>query len=191
MTWYRDSIRYFQGFGFYTDLIDLPDDALVERVAARVVAHWDVELPADPLATPQLADLFLLSGDAQRVWWHDLECVYRGAEAYAGALREWATISRSAFAPEGVVEAWAGDAGPVLVTCTVRGVPLRFIHPDGHADFLDMRVLRLLNGALNPAGPRFALPTGPDPNVVIALTTAEQARLRRERGWDFLDFLTG
>ena len=72
--WLVVSARYFQTLGFYTKLLDLPNDPLLDAIREAVRWHWDGPLPPEEVATDmQLADMILLLGDRSRVWWRDLE----------------------------------------------------------------------------------------------------------------------
>jgi hypothetical protein len=100
-TWLVASARYFQELGFYTEHLDLPDDALLDAITEAVRWHWDEPLPPEVVARDlQLADVVLLLGDQSRVWWRDLEGVHAGESFYVTTLTKWATISCGAFAPE-------------------------------------------------------------------------------------------
>ena len=64
--WLVVSARYFQTLGFYTELIDLPNDALLDAIGEAVRWHWDGPLPPEEVARDmQLADMILLDGSAQ------------------------------------------------------------------------------------------------------------------------------
>jgi hypothetical protein len=100
-TWLVASARYFQELGFYTEHLDLPDDALLDAIRAAVRWHWDEPLPPEVVAPDlQLTDVVLLLGDQSRVWWRDLEGMHAGESFYVTTLTEWATISCGTFAPE-------------------------------------------------------------------------------------------
>jgi hypothetical protein len=183
-TWLVETVRYFRGLDFFAAERLLSDEQLVRKVEAAHRANWDE--PLDPAAGAQLADMYVVATDPTRIWWRDIECVYQGANAYVEILGEWAAISRGAFFPTHVSETWRSPRGPVEVEFSVGAVRHRFIHQDGHDDFVDMRIVRAINQAIGATGYQFAVcDEGGMPNFVVALTRDEQARLERERGWRF------
>jgi hypothetical protein len=131
------------------------------------------------------ADQFLLVADTKRVWWHDLEGVYRGANYYPEVLHEWAVISRGQFTPEQTQETWHGDNGPVEVNFVLNGNSYTFVHRSG--DFMEHGILQLINQALPNRSFSYAVVTDyGDSNWITVLTQDEKKRLMTERGWHFL-----
>jgi len=186
--WLVTSARYFQALGFYTEHLDLPDDALTGAIREAVHRHWDGPLPPGEVARDtQLADMVLLLGDQSRVWWRDLEGVFAGEEAYVTTLTEWATISRGAFAPEAIVERWHSSDGPADIEFTLGGRRQRVSHPNLRDDFLNIAIIADINRLIGDSGYQFAVCDNLDmPNWVVALTPEEETRLWRDRGWSFL-----
>jgi hypothetical protein len=111
--------------------------------------------------------------------------VYPGANYYAGALKEWSTISRGQFAPGQIQETWHSEKGPVEITFYLNDNQYTFMHRSG--DFLDHGLLQLMNQALPNSALRYevAIDFG-DSNWIVMLNHAEKNRLKAERGWHFL-----
>lgn len=60
------------------EYLDLPDDALLDAIREAVRWHWDEPLPPEEVShNLQLADMVLLLGDQNRVWWRVLEGEFR------------------------------------------------------------------------------------------------------------------
>ncbi len=187
--WLREALPYYRALGFFAGERHSSDTDLAATVRAYHGADWDdVVLEAEDMAT---ADQWLLMADTARVWFHDLEGVYRGENAYAVSLQEWATISRDAFTPAEIAETWESDRGPVNVSFSLHGRRHTFVHADGHDDFINLRIVRMINQLLTPAPYRLeAADNLGDCRFIVALTSEEKHRLRTERGWSFCDFLS-
>jgi hypothetical protein len=135
--------------------------------------------------------MFLLMADIDRVWFRDLECVYKDDGAYARTLEEWASISRGAFRPSDVEETWESDAGSVRVTFTLDGRRHEYVHRDGNDDFINLEILKMVNGLLRDAPYRLeAADNLGDCRFIVALSREERERVRRDRGWSFCDLLS-
>ncbi len=180
--WFPDAIRYFRAFGFFQSF-PASDDELREAIKAYWQGDWDDFL--DGISNRASADQLLLVADTERVWWHDLEGVYRGANYYRSTLNEWSRISRGQFLPEQMEENWHGDAGPIEVAFVLNGQKHIFMHKSG--DFLDHEILRLINQTLANKDFHFEVATDyGDSNWITVLDQAEKQRLKTERGWHFL-----
>jgi hypothetical protein len=186
--WLINSARYFQTLGFYTEYLDLPDDALPDEIREAIRWRWDGPFPPEGVVRDlQLADMVLLLGDRRRVWWRDLEGVFASEDAYVTTLTEWAAISRSAFAPEEIIERWHSEDGPADIEFVLGGRHHRVVHPNLRDDFLNIAIISEINRLIGDSGYRFAVCDNLGvPNWVVALTGEEEARLRRERGWSCL-----
>lgn len=181
--WFAEAVRYFRAFGFFATHRLESDDGLAALIRSHWLGDWDEYLSG--VADHQSADQLLLVADTSRVWWRDLEGVYRGSNYYADALREWAAISRGQFAPEQISEMWQSDAGPVNVAFTQAGQRHTFEHTGG--DFLDHGLIQLVNRCLALTPLRYEVATDfGDSNWIAVLSPAEKARLKSERGWHFL-----
>jgi hypothetical protein len=180
--WFIDAIRYFRRFGFFESYSD-SDAELGETIQSYWRGDWN-ELLAS-VSDPPSADQLLLVADTKRVWWHDLEGVYRGANFYPEVLNEWAVISREQFVPEQTRETWQGENGPVEVTFVWNGRGHTFVHRSG--DFMDHGILKLINEALTDTSFRYEVATDfADSNWIVMLKQDEKVRLKMERGWHFL-----
>jgi hypothetical protein len=180
--WFSDAIRYFRGFGFFASHPG-SDEELAEIIISYWRGDWDEYLTA--VSDRPSADQLLLVADTKRVWWHDLEVVYRGSNSYVDVLNEWATISRGQFAPDQIQETWQGENGPVEVTFTFNDHTYTFVHRSG--DFLEHGILQLINQVLanTPFRYEVAIDYG-DSNWIAVLNQDEKQRLKIERGWHFL-----
>jgi hypothetical protein len=180
--WFWDAIRYFRALGFFASHRD-SDDELGESIKSYWRGDWE-QLLAGVSDYPS-ADQLFLAADTKRVWWHDLEGVYRGANFYVDVLNEWAAISRGLFIPEQIQEVWHGDNGPVDVTFLADGNKHTFVHRNG--DFLEHEILQLINQTLSNKsfGYEVAIDFG-DSNWISVLNHDEKKRLMTERSWHFL-----
>jgi hypothetical protein len=181
--WFSDAIRYFRTLGFFES--HLSDEQLGQEIRAHWRGEWE-EFIAGARSRPA-ADQLLLVADTKRVWWHDLEGVYRGANFYVDVLHEWAAISRGQFRPEQIQEVWQSDRGPAEISFEFSGVKYSFHHSDRSGDYLDHGILRLVNQALakTPFSFEVASDYG-DSNWITLLKPDEKQRLKVERGWGFL-----
>lgn len=179
--WLSEAVRYFRSLGFFESA--LSDDQVGEEIKAYWRGEWD-EFLAGTRDRPS-ADQLLLVADTKRVWWHDLEGVYQGANFYVDVLNEWAAISRGQFFPEQIQESWHGEDGPVEVSFVLNGNRHSFVHRSG--DFLEHEILQLINQALASTRFRYEVATDyGDSNWIAMLDQNEKQRLQRERGWHFL-----
>lgn len=187
-TWLITSARYFQGLGFYTEYLDLSDDALLYAVRQAVRWHWDEPLPPEEVSRDlQLADMVLLLGDRRRVWWRDLEGVFAGEDFYVTSLTKWSAISRGAFSPTQITERWHSDEGPADIEFILGGQRCVVTHPNQRDDFLNIAIISEINRFISDSGYHFAVCDNLGmPNWVVALTHEEEDRLRQDRGWSFL-----
>src|SRR5688572_6513862 len=180
--WFLDAIRYFRDFGFFASHHG-SDDEVAEVIKSYWGGDWDEFLSgvSDRLSADQL----LLVADTKRVWWHDLEGVYQGANCYVEVLNEWSAISQGLFLPEQIQETWQGASGPVDVTFLLDGKKYTFVHRNG--DFLEHGILQLINQTLARTSFRFEVATDyGDSNWIALLDQDEKKRLKTERGWHFL-----
>lgn len=180
--WFLDAIRYFRSLGFF-ESHSLSADELGEVIKSYWRGDWDEYLAG--VSDRPSADQLLLVADTQRVWWHDLEGVYRGANYYASALNEWAAISHGQFTPEHIRETWHGENGPAEITFMLNGNRQTFVHRSG--DFLEHGILQLINQALANTSFHYEVATDyGDSNWITVLNQDEKKRLKAERGWHFL-----
>lgn len=181
--WLRQSVQYFRDFGF----LSITD----EQAKAALLRGWDAIIPADAGDNPQFADMFLLSECRAPVWWGDLERIYPNANGYADLLREWTAIARGIFTPAEIVEMWAVDQKSAEVVFTLNAVRHRFIHAERNGDFVDMAIVKFINGLIQNTLFQFEICDMGMPNFVLVLNTAEKSRLKNERGWKFEDTISG
>jgi hypothetical protein len=180
--WFLDAIRYFRAMGFFEPHSG-SDDELGQVIESYWGSDWSQYL-AEASDEPR-ADQWLLVADTKRVWWHDLEIVYRGANSYIEVLNEWAVISHGLFLPEQGQETWQADNGPVEVTFFLNGNKYTFVHRSG--DFLEHGILQLINQTLPNKQFGFEVATDyGDSNWITLLDQDEKKRLKTERGWHFL-----
>jgi hypothetical protein len=180
--WFLDAARYFRRLGFFESLL-LTDEGIAEAIESYWGNDWRDYLSG--VADGPAADQWFLVADTKRVWWHDLEGVYRGANYYPEVLQEWSAISREQFLPEQVQERWHSENGPVEITFGSNGKTYSFVHQSG--DYLDHGILRVINQALPDKAFRFevAIDYG-DSNWISMLKPNEKHLLQTERGWQFL-----
>ncbi len=175
--------------GLYADKSGLETAALLQHVRSYYGLDWPDVLETAADRTPAAFDQLLVLPDEARVWCHDLECVYGGAQAYATALSAWAAISRGAFQPADVVEYWRSPAGPVELTWAARGTRFTFQHRDGHDDFLHhLALLEVINRSLADTGSGYqfaACDDYPGDCRFITVLRAEEQQPLLRRGWSF------
>ncbi len=182
-SWYIDEARYFRAMGFFSKYSELADEELASRIEDDVCRQWDEPCPPGAEKDPQLADMYLLATDRERVWQGDLEFVYPGENAYVQFLNGLAAISRGAFRPRDIVEHWKGGRGPADVEFAADGKRYKFVHKGG--DMLDPSIIRIVNDAIRNSGNGFeACDNLGMPNFIVALTPDEKAKLA-VRGWKF------
>ncbi len=181
--WYTDAAGFFRTMGFFAKYSGTSDQELALRLKDDVSRQWDEPWPPGAEKDAQLADMYLLSTDGERIWCADLESVYPGEHAYVRFVSGIATISRGAFRPRDIVEQWKGERGPVDVLFTVEGQRYTFVHKGG--DMLDPSIIRTVNSAIKDTGivlaacDNFGMPS-----FILALNGDEMARLTA-RGWRF------
>ncbi len=181
--WYINAARFFRNMGFFASRQGLSDEDLALSLMDDVTRHWDEPYPSGAEKDPQLADMYLLSTDAERVRCGDLESVYPGENAYVRFLDGIAAISRGAFRPLDTTEQWKSERGRVDVRFTVGGKEYTFVHKGG--DMLDPSITRMVNDAIKDTGIGFAVCDNFGmPSFILALNRDEIARLA-ERGWSF------
>jgi hypothetical protein len=151
--WYLATIRYFRGMGFFARFVGMKDEELSARLKSTVIQQWDVPFPEIGQEDPQAADMCLLMTDSDRIWYQDLECVLPGERSYVSALQRWSAISRGAFKPEDITEAWRGNRGSVDVAFKLNGRKYTFKH--GGGDMIDMSIIRMVNGLIKSTGYSF------------------------------------
>ncbi len=181
--WYINAARFFRGMGFFAKYAGSSDEELALRLRDDVSRHWDEPCPPGAEKDPQLADMYLLSTDQDRVWCADLECVYPAEHAYVRFLDGLAAISMGVFRPRDVTEQWSGERGPAEVGFTVGGKRYTFTHKGG--DMLDPSVIRMINGAIKDTGIGFVVCDNFGmPSFILALKQDEMTHLAG-RGWKF------
>lgn len=181
--WLRQSVQYFRDFGFLS--------MTYEQARETLLRGWDAIIPPDAGDNPQFADMFLLAECHAPVWWGDLERIYPNTHGYADLLREWAALAPGVFVPENIVETWAADQKSVEVTFTLNALRHRFVHTERNGDFVDMTIVRHLNGLIRHTARQFEVCDMGMPSFVLVLDAAQKTRLRNERGWKFEDAISG
>lgn len=181
--WLRQSVQYFRDFGFLS--------MTYEQAKAAMLRGWDAVIPTDAGDNPQFADMFLLSECRAPVWWGDLERIYPNANGYTDLLREWTAIARGVFVPENLTETWSTDQKSAEVVFTLNTVHHRFVHTEQNGDFVDMAIVKRINGLIQSSAYQFEICDMGMPNFVLVLDAAEKSRLRGERGWKFEDTISG
>ncbi len=180
-----DRVDYFSRMQFFhsfkeSDLVD--KTAKILQHVSRSWGTLDVLFCADL----QSSDVYLLSIDDSRVWQRDLEFIHPGEEGYLQTLAEWSRISRGCFSPQNIEETWDEDNFCIVkFSLDVRN--FEFKHRGG--DMLDMRIRKMINGAIYPTGVQFEVcDTLGMPNFVFVLTEMEKQKLSTERNWTFYNF---
>lgn len=180
--WFLDMARYFRTFGFF-ESVPPTEEGITESIKSYWGNDWRDYLAR--VSDRAAADQWLLVADTKRVWWHDLEGVYPGANYYAEVLEEWSAISRGQFFPEQVQEVWHSNHGPAEVTFILGGNSHTFIHQSG--DYMEHGILQLINQNLLNRTFGFEVATDyGDSNWITMLSPDEKQRLQIERGWHFL-----
>lgn len=183
-----DCARFYRGLGFFAKHTALTDEQLADELERIRREEWEWHLDPDRIED----QLTLASWDKDRVWWEDAyEWLGDLETMYTDALRGWARISRGAFRPTDITEAWAGGEGPVTVEFSMDGVRYRLAPKIGEAtaESLDTNILAGVNGLIAPSGTRFvAVDTTDQTTCLVVVTPAEREALAR-RGWPFEDWV--
>lgn len=176
-------VRYFQKMGFFEDLTGLSDRDTVARIRDRLNDLWDrpvFEITDDP----QGIDMAVLATDRSRVFFKELEAAVPGENVLAGVIKRLAAISDGAFAPEGVVENWLGERGPVELSFDLGGREESVV-ADG-SKILDMSMIDQINELLFVTPYRLKVCDNLDMEpFILMLTEQEAARLEAKRRWVF------
>lgn len=182
--WLLDALRYYRAMGFFRTFAELDDNALADRVAELRRRQTAVDFdPTDPKS-----DLELLALDGNRVWWNETEVpVDPGRRFYERTLPEWGRISRGAFEPRQIREEWQTPSGPARVRFVLDGTEHE-LAPDVEGGVgLDLEIFAQINRLIDASGIRFEIFEPFDRTAfVVALFDVEKQRLKRERGWSFL-----
>jgi hypothetical protein len=176
--WLTKRLEFFRRLEFFQAQAAMSNAELAEWLANRDGVAFDI---SDPLA-----DLRLVRGDRDRVWWNDTEAdVCESGDVYRETLLQWARISRGAFTPTAITERWDSEEGPITVTFD-HGGRLVTLNPEYANDWTDLEILIPLNRLLEPSGIQFELYEAFDQTAfIVALKAHEKAQLIRERGWRF------
>jgi hypothetical protein len=169
----------------------LDAQGLLKPLPDRPANWWAVARTADDahMSTPLEVDLLAAAEDRERVWWEPLDQVLPRNAGYSRTLVRWAEISRGAFRPGNIREAWHDEWEPVLVSFEHDGREHQFTHLTGYNNQLDTEALRdFLNPLIAASGFQFEIvDLHHIPNIVVALRPEERRRLSAERGWRFAE----
>lgn len=176
-----DRVAALRRIGLFADRAGVSDAEVAAEVEASVLETW-----GEPIANDDpFVDLLVAEQDAARVWWRDLEAdVSEANNVYVDALRGWADISVGAFSPEGVVETWAGEEGPIEVTFEVDGAT-HTLTPAYIEDWIDPGILVPINELIAESGRRFELYKAFDQTALVLALTDEERSAFEARGWCF------
>ncbi|MEA2357100.1 MAG: hypothetical protein QOI62_360 [Solirubrobacteraceae bacterium] len=178
----EEFVRLYQRLGFFEN--ERPED-VVSRLDRAYRRDWGEE----PRIRTRLDELALLGYGSHRVWFQDIERdVIEGNDEYALTLREWARISRGAFAPRRIREQWRSEEGPVTISFDLNG-RARAVRAESQGDFLDLCVLTTgINPLIAKSGRQFAIyrPDAELGQMAFVLTiTDRERRLLNKQGWVF------
>ena len=205
---FDEPVSALRPLGFFSGRGQISNRALareVHRSIQRQISREDLlnpmpDRPANWWAVARTSDDALLSSrievellaaaeDLDRVWWESLDQVLPHNAGYVKTLRRWSEISRGAFRPSNIDESWGDEWESVLVSFEHDGYPHLFTHLTGYNNQLDTEALRdFLNPLIASSGIQFEIvDLHHIPNIVVALTAGERARLIHERGWTFAE----
>ena len=129
-------------------------------------------------------DVFLLSGDRERVWADDPECDCCEGE-YTRFLTELSAISEGAFVPERISETWNTGEGPISVHFVLGGEE-RSVEPEWHYDWLDLAILDPINTMILPIGRQFGLASDVNHAVIVCVSPQTIAAMHKTRRYPFM-----
>lgn len=167
-------VRFYQQLGF---LRGADPTAILRRYAE------DHGNPPDPAGVWD--QVFLLAYSEGDVWSGDPEAdVCAGNEIYPEVLEEWARLSGGAFSPVDIREEWAGEEGPITLSFGLGGHRVS-VMPSYQEDWVDLEVLRQVNGLIAATGRQFECAVDGNFALVLSLTAEQKAKLRAERQFPF------
>lgn len=178
--WTIDFIRFYRNLDFFAAQKGLSDEALADQILEFI--NWEFSSAFNPYDKEM--ELMILSYDKDRVWFYDTECVVEGNDEYAGALQEWAKISRGAFLPTDVSEKWDSENGPIRIKFKLNNSMHEFI-PALNDDWFDMTILDRLNSLIGHTEYSFVVAYMGQAALVVALTDQERKTIEKERGCKF------
>jgi hypothetical protein len=182
--WTATHVTFYRKLGFYCLYAKLTDAQVLQKLRDAYKDEWGEAFTYDP--KNKYADQEFLRYDSLRVWWRDLEAdAYKGSNVYTDTLKEWAAISRGAFAPSKITETWKTDDGPVTIAFTLNGKTER-VTLDENGGWIDLNLLVFVNARITASGYQFYVSDAPDQAAfIVALTPEEKDAITRERGWGF------
>jgi len=122
-------------------------------------------------------------------WQEDPEFVYCDSAYYATFIDSLGQVSRGVFEPTGIKEEWyAGPRCPIIYIGFYIGSSDISIVAKRNNDFLDFRILPLLNHYIKSSGYHFALYETSDEPIIVAVTPKERHELQNTLKWNFTDF---
>jgi hypothetical protein len=106
-------LRFYQSLGFFAG-----------ADPGEVIQRYRDDYGEPPNPGKPWDDVFLLGLAKDEVWADDPEAdVCAENLVYAEVLPHWASISRGAFAPEGITERWESESGPITLSFELGGQP--------------------------------------------------------------------
>ncbi len=167
-------VRFYQRLGFFGHV----DPATVVR--RYVEDHGNPPNPAEVWD-----QVFLLAYSEGDVWSGDPEAdVCAENEVYSEVLVEWARISGGAFSPVDIREEWDGEEGPITLSFGLGGHRVS-VAPSYQDDWIDLEVLRQINGLIQSSGRQFECAVDGNFVLVLCLTADQKAKMRAERQFPF------
>src|SRR5205809_2992968 len=144
--WFRESVRFYLGLGFFEEHRNLSDNDLVTTLELLLRESY----LEGPTPSSRLADLEIMRLDDDRVWWEDIEAdVGMGNDVYVQLLQDLSRISRGSFDAHDITESWESEEGPITVTFTAKG-QRHVVHPEYKGDWMAPQVFeaakRLFSG---------------------------------------------
>ena len=191
--WLLEALAFYRQLDFFSS--PKTDEEVAEwllRTAGRRYRRQDIGSPLVDDAWFFQRDLGLLFCDRRRTLSLDFESPGMGGHTmYEYELPRLARITRGVFQPAGIHELALDTErdGAVLLTFTANGEPREYILGSGNSDWLDWKLLWIVDEHLRDSEVRLHAAADPAPgqNIFLAaLTAAERDAIEHRRRLEFV-----
>lgn len=199
--WVLETIKFYRPMDFFNEYSGLTDEQLADSLiahnaqsdgqdylqmyfeakdeAAQEHEEWEIVGPE------AIADMVLVSGDNNRVWWNDGETdIFPEGKIYITFLQECSRISRGSFLIENIEEQWQQGK---LESVDFDWKDERWqIFPSDMYGWIDFEILQQINALIRESGYQiFTHWVGDQTTFIVVLTAEEKQKFESERNWSF------